>query len=96
MKEQLRMLGIDMGRPGTRLIEMLMDGQLKLEDLTDEDIDLILDAWDTRNFVPVHKMGSADKVSPQITEKDVKEGLYTEAERRRNYVEMIMRYISTM
>ena len=95
MKEQLRVVGIKMGMPGTRIIEELMDGVRTVEKLTDKDVERILDAWDTRHYVPEKLLGTnkVDHISHSITKQQVEAGEYTQEERNHDYVKHIIDYL---
>ena len=88
---ELRMLGIKMCMPGTVILQKLLRGEVKTEQLSENEIDLVLEAWDTRNFVPGNLAypHEVDRVKPIITKKEVTEGLYTEKDYKRNFVEQI-------
>lgn len=92
---ELRMLGIKMCMPGTVILQKLLRGEVKTEQLSENEIDLVLEAWDTRNFVPGNLAypHEVDRVKPIITKKEVTEGLYTEKDYKRNFVEQIEKYL---
>lgn len=82
------MLGIYMGLPGTRIMEQFIDKLKRPDDLTKKERGQVLEAWDTRNFVPRDKLEYADKVQPE-------EELDGE-EYEKKYVELIYRYLQTI
>ncbi len=139
---ELRILGIKMYMPGTAILQKLLRGEVKTEQLSENEIDLVLEAWDTRNFVPgnlayPHEVDrvkpiitnlrgevkteqlseneidlvleawdtrnfvpgnlayphEVDRVKPIITKKEVIDGVYTEEDYKRNYVEQIEKYL---
>lgn len=94
--EKLRMLGIKMCMPGTLIMNQLLKGEITTEKLSEDEIDLVLDAWETRNFVPGNLVSNypykVDKVKPVISKKEVLEGIYSE-DYKRNYVEQIEKYL---
>lgn len=98
MIEQLRILGITMGLTGTGIMENMIRKQVKTNQLSDKEIQAVLYAWDSRNFVPRNKKGKIDVdiVSPIITKEEVENGLYSQEEYDRNYVEMIEKYLQTI
>lgn len=96
MLEQLRLIGLEMGMTGTGIIEKIMKGELSTDDLNYEQVQQVLSAWDTRNYVPIHKMNNVDKVRPLITKEEVADGTYSQEEYDRNYVEMIGKYLKTL
>lgn len=96
MKEELRCLGISMGMAGTGIMDMMIDGKITTSDLTDKQVQDVLDAWETRNYVPCKLIKKVDRVEPAITKKEIEAGTYSQEEYNRNYVEMIEKYLHTM
>lgn len=92
---ELRILGIKTYMPGTAILQKLLRGEVKTEQLSENEIDLVLEAWDTRNFVPGNLAypHEVDRVKPIITKKEVIDGVYTEEDYKRNYVEQIEKYL---
>ena len=92
---ELRMLGIKMCMPGTFILQKFLSGEVKTEQLSEKEVDLVLAAWDTRNVVPENLdfPYKVDVVRPSITKKEVTEGVYTEKDYKRNFVERIEKYL---
>ena len=92
---ELRILGIKMYMPGTAILQKLLRGEVKTEQLSENEIDLVLEASDTRNFVPGNLAypHEVDRVKPIITKKEIADGIYTESEYKKNYVEQIEKYL---
>lgn len=88
MMEQLRMLGICMELPGTRIMEEFINKTIRPEKLTVRQRQQVLEAWDTRYEVPKNKLEYVDKVRPE-------EGLDGE-EYEKRYVELIYYYLQTI
>ena len=86
--EQLRVLGINMGLPGAKIMLELIQGIKKPENLTRQQRQEVLSAWDTRHFVPEEKLEFVDRVQPE-------EGLEGE-EYEKDYVEKIYKYLQTI
>ena len=86
--EQLRVLGINMGLPGAGIMLELIQGIKKPENLTRQQRQEVLSAWDTRHFVPEEKLEFVDRVRPE-------EGLEGE-EYEKDYVEKIYKYLQTI
>lgn len=93
---QLRLLGLKTEMPGIRVLEKMIIGELTTSDLDKNQINQVLEVWDTRHFVPEHKLEKADVVVPIITKMDIQQGLYTQDEYDKNYVEMIEKYLKTL
>lgn len=96
MKEQLRLIGVEMGMTGTALMEEMLEGKITTKELNDKQIEAVLAAWDTRNYVPYHLIDKVDKVQPAITKEEVANGHYRMQEYNRNYVEMIEKYLHSI
>lgn len=86
--EQLRMLGIYMGLPGTKIMKEFLNKTRRPENLTPKQRVQVLEAWDTRHVVPHDKLEYVDKVIPE-------EELYGE-EYEIRYVELIYYYLQTI
>lgn len=86
--EQLRVLGINMGLPGAGIMLELIQGFKKPGNLTKQQRQQVLSAWDTRHFVPEEKLEFVDRVQPE-------EGLEGE-EYEKDYVEKIYKYLQTI
>ncbi len=93
---QLRLLGLKTEMPGIRVLEKMIIGELTTSDLDKNQIKQVLDVWDTRHFVPEYKLERVDVVKPIITKVEIQQGLYTQDEYDKNYVEMIERYLKTL
>lgn len=52
LMEKLRMLRIDPAHRGIMYIQAVLEGRQKLKNLNDDQIQLIVDVWDSRNFIP--------------------------------------------
>lgn len=104
MNEQLRLIGITLGMTGTAIMEKMMKGEISTSDLSDEQVQQVLMAWDTRNFVPSRHVDNfknngirdVDVVRPIISKDEVVDGMHTQEEYDRNYVEMIEKYLKTL
>ena len=88
MVEQLRCLGITVGLPGTEIMKEFIRGTKKPNELDSKQRKQVLEAWDTRNYVPVNKLEFVDRVRPS----EVMEGEAYEKE----YVELIYKYLQTL
>ena len=86
--EQLRVLGINMGLPGAKIMLELIQGIKKPENLTRQQRQEVLSAWDTRHFVPEEKLEFVDRVQP---EEDLEGEEY-----QKDYVEKICNYLQTI
>lgn len=86
--EQLRVLGINMGLPGAKIMLELIQGIKKPENLTRQQRQEVLSAWDTRHFVPEEKLEFVDRVQP---EEDLEGEEY-----QKDYVEKICKYLQTI
>ncbi len=93
MVEELRRLGIKMFMTGAGIMERMLRGEITTSDLSENELDLVLAAWDTRHHVPRNQIENADKVKPNITKEEVDLGIYSEEEYKRNYVEQIEKYL---
>ena len=96
MIEQLRILGVKIGFAGTGIMEKFIRKQVTTNQLSDKEIQEVLAAWETRNYVPASKVKQVDTVKPVITKEEVEKGLYSQKEYDRNYVEMIEKYLHTI
>lgn len=96
MKQLLRELGIAMGMPGTRIMEEIMEGIKKPNQLTEQEVQQVLAAWETRNWVPLSKTEFVDRVKPGITEEEVEAGIYTKKQYDASYAQSIGMYLLTM
>lgn len=96
MNQQLRNIGITMGLTGTGIMEKMIRKEIKTTELSDEQVKYVLEAWDTRNYVPANYIGNVDIVKPVITKEEVANGYYTQKEYDRNYVEMIEKFLHTL
>ena len=87
-----------MGMQGTLIIEELMDGKRKLEDLGYEEIDLVLQAYDTRNYVPDRLIGTSavHYINHSITKEQVAAGEHTQEEYDRDHVKHIIEYLKSI
>lgn len=88
MVEQLRLLGISLGLPGAGIMEEFIRQTKKPKDLNSQQRKEVLDAWDTRNYVPEDKLEFVDRVQPDKT----LEGEEYEIE----YVRLIYQYLQTI
>lgn len=52
MQETLRLLKINPACRGVMYIMEVLEGTKKIEDLNDDQIELIVDAWDSRAYIP--------------------------------------------
>lgn len=86
--EQLRVLGINMELPGSRIMMEFLQGSKKPEDLNHRERQQVLSSWDTRHFVPIEKLEFVDRVKP---EKEL-EGEEAEID----YIEKIYKYLYTI
>lgn len=96
MVEELRRLGIKMFLTGAGIMERMLRGEITTNDLSENEVDLVLAAWDTRNHVPHSQIENVDKVKPNITKEEVEMGIYSEEEYKRNYVEQIEKYLNVI
>lgn len=96
MREELRCLGISLGMPGVRLMELIMENRLNAEDLTDKQVREVLEAWDTRYYVPISMLKEATKVVGKFSKEELIEGKCTQEEYDRYYVIAIAQYIKNM
>lgn len=96
MIEILRMLGIKSFMTGAGIMERMVRGQITTNDLSENEVDLVLAAWDTRHYVPLNQIENVDIVRPNITEEEVEIGIYSEEEYKRNYVEQIEKYLKVI
>lgn len=96
MRPELRMLGISPELKGTGIMEQMLYGTISYNSLSYREIQEVLYAWETRNYVPVKVLeeGNVDRVSPSITKEDVANGIRTQEEYDRDYVRMIEAYIT--
>ena len=95
--EKLRMLGIKLYMPGTLIMRQFLKNEITTAKLTESELDLVLEAWDTRNVVPIKLLldypCKVDTVRPLISPEEVELGLYSEEEYKRVYVEQIEKYL---
>ncbi len=84
MREEFRRLGLKRSLKGTKTLERLVNGKKVQSDLLDKEIDEILEAWDARKYVPIHKLHSAISSKPGHVEGE------TEAEYNRRHVGKIV------
>lgn len=95
--EELRMLGIKLYMPGTLIMKQFLNGEITTAKLSESELDLVLDAWDTRNVVPIRLLldypCKVDTLKPLISAEEVNLGLYSEEEYKRDYVEQIEKYL---
>ncbi len=90
MQETLRLLGISNEMIGTRLLERLMNREISISELTDRQINDILEAWDTRNIVPNSRKEYVDRVRPIVTDEE------DQSEYNREYVQIIGKYLNVI
>lgn len=90
MKEALRCLGIKFSVKGTMLLEMLIDNQTTVSKLTTQEVDAVLDAWQTRKFVPIEEVPSAIDSRPARYENE------TEEQYDRRHIEEIVKIVRTI
>lgn len=88
--EQLRMLGIYMGLPGTRIMKEFINKTRRPESLTAQQRRQVLEAWDTRHIVPADKLDYVDRVRPEAELEEEEEEYET------RYVELIYYYLQTI
>ncbi len=93
MVEELRRLGIKMFMTGAGIMERMIREEIATKDLSANELDSVLAAWETRHYVPQNKIETADRVKPNITKEEVDLGIYSEEEYKRNYVEKIEKYL---
>lgn len=80
--EKLRMLKIDPAHRGIMYITAVLEGRQSIDDLNDDQIQLIVDAWDSRNYIPedlykkMSKKDSNNVVKPENTEGLSREKYY--------------------
>lgn len=86
----LRTLGITSELAGIKILEGFIQNEIKPEDLTQEQRQLVLEAWEGRIYVPVNKKKFVDKVRP---DKNLDE--HSEAYEK-EYVELIYKYLQTL
>ena len=96
MVEELRILGIKTFMVGAWIMERMIKEEITTKDLSVDEIDLVLAAWDTRNHVPRNQIENVDRVKPNITKEEVEIGIYSEEEYKRNYVEQIEKYLKVI
>lgn len=96
MVEQLRTLGIKMFMTGAGIMEQMLRGEITTKDLSENEVDLVLAAWDTRHHVPRNQIKNVDRVKPKITKEEVNLGIYSKEEYKRNYVEQIENYLKVI
>ena len=87
---QLRRMGIRDNLAGVKILEEFIRNETKPEDLSQEQRQLVLEAWEGRNYVPYNKKDFVDKVRP---DKNLDE--HSE-EYKKEYVELIYRYLQTL
>lgn len=96
MIEILRMLGIKNFMPGTGIMERMLRNEITTKNLSANEVEMVLAAWDTRHYVPFDQIENVDRVNPNITKEEVEMGIYSEEEYKRNYVEQIERYLKVI
>ena len=96
MIEILRMLGIKSFMTGAEIMERMVRNEVTTKALSDDEIEMVLAAWDTRYYVPFDQIENVDRVNPNITKEEVEMGIYSEEEYKRNYVEQIERYLKVI
>lgn len=96
MIEILRMLGIKSFMTGAEIMERMLRNEVTTKALSDDEIEMVLAAWDTRYYVPFDQIENVDRVNPNITKEEVEMGIYSEEEYKRNYVEQIERYLKVI
>ena len=91
MVEELRRLGIKMFMTGAGIMERMLQGEITAKDLSENEVDLVLAAWDTRHHVPRNQIENVDRVKPNITKEEVDLGIYSEEEYKRRFKEELQR-----
>lgn len=97
MRVELRLAGLEMSTYGTKLLNDILEGMLRVTELSEKQVNAVMDAWRERKR-PDHNKGDEfyPKVTPAITKDEVENGQYTQEERDRNYVELIVKYLQTI
>lgn len=65
LMELLRVFKIDPSCRGVKYITEVLEGKMEFDDLNDDQIELIVDAWDSRTFIPeeeYHRLSKKDGV----------------------------------
>lgn len=88
MKVQLRRLGINMNMAGVKILEDFIDKVKRPEDLSPEEREKVLEAWDTRHNVPLDKLEYVDRIK---VEEDLQGVEY-----EKRYIELIYYYLQTI
>ena len=88
LNEKLRILRINPSCRGVLYISEVLEGKKKIEELNDDQVELIVVAWDSRKYVP-HEIfkNLKRKVKPEYKKKETREQYY------RRFAENIIQYL---
>lgn len=73
MNEALRMVGINYTLEGALILERLIDDEMQENCLTSYQVKQIMQAWESRAYVPIAKLGEAVRSKPQHLQGETKE-----------------------
>ncbi len=90
MREGFRCIGLKCSLKGTKILEKLVTGKKELPNLSDREIDEILEAWESRKYVPINKADSAISSKPGHVEGE------TEMQYKRRHVAKIVDIIQNL
>lgn len=84
MQEEFRRLGLNGSFKGTNTLKELVSGSKELSDLSDREIEDVLEAWESRRYIPIGKLQMAISSKPGHVEGE------TDAEYNHRHVEKIV------
>lgn len=73
MNEALRCVGINFSRKGSNTLERLINGEITVSSLTSRDVDDVLDAWESRTYIPYQQLENAINSKPGHLEGETQE-----------------------
>ena len=73
MNEAIRMTGIDYTLVGAFILEKLINREIQEECLTSYEVKQIMQAWESRRYVPIAKLDEAVKSKPEHIQGETRE-----------------------
>lgn len=90
MHEEFRCLGLKFSIKGVTILEKLVNGEAKLDDMSDAEVNDIIEAWDTRKYIPEKELKRAISSKPGHIDGE------TEEEYNRRHVAKIVDVIQNL
>lgn len=73
MNETLRCLGVKFDLRGSDLLEKLINREITVEELVTKDVEDVMEAWESRTYIPYHQLKNAINSKPGHLENETQE-----------------------